>query len=330
MKVIALLPVRNEAWILRHSLACLSAFADVILVSDQGSDDGSVDLYRQFPKVAVLPPADATTTGRDRLPVRVRWRLLDAARSYEGCNLLWSTDADELIAPALVTRWLDAHCERLEAGTAIETHYYNLWGTPAAYRNDGSPYRPQRKVLALVDDRTSDYIRDPQVKPLHEPRVPQDDRPAVLAAEGLPVLHLQWLRAEQNQIKQAWYRAVELIDGRASPSAINAFYAITLPAGRVATAPVPQQWLAGLTFPDFAANETRSWQQRELYAWFDERGIEFFEPLEIWHIDVLRREFRRRTGRAPRPDRSYRPGWDARARRFVRRAASAVQRRMGR
>src|SRR5204862_1611085 len=47
MKVIALVPVRNESWILEHSLACWSAFCDVIIVSDQESTDGSRDIYRR-------------------------------------------------------------------------------------------------------------------------------------------------------------------------------------------------------------------------------------------------------------------------------------------
>ena len=48
MKIIALLPVRNEAWMLPHSLACLSAFCDVVLVSDQDSEDESREICRAF------------------------------------------------------------------------------------------------------------------------------------------------------------------------------------------------------------------------------------------------------------------------------------------
>ena len=54
MKIIALLPVRNEAWVLRHALACLSGFCDVVLVSDQQSDDGSREICTGFPKVRLI------------------------------------------------------------------------------------------------------------------------------------------------------------------------------------------------------------------------------------------------------------------------------------
>ena len=91
MKIIAMMPVRNEAWILPHSLACLSAFCDVILVSDQDSEDESREICRRFPKVVLLESSQRLVCEQ------ARWLLLDAARGYEGCNLLWCTDADELM-----------------------------------------------------------------------------------------------------------------------------------------------------------------------------------------------------------------------------------------
>src|SRR5882762_2279488 len=81
MKVIALLPVRNEAWVLRHSLACLSAFCDVILVNDQASEDASREICREFPKVVLME------SPVPRICEQARWELWDAARHYDGYNL---------------------------------------------------------------------------------------------------------------------------------------------------------------------------------------------------------------------------------------------------
>src|SRR5476649_2097011 len=101
MKVIGMVPARNEAWVLPHSLAALSGFCDAILVCDQQSDDDTRAICRQFPKVVVLDPAP---DGRIR---EQRWQLLDAARSYDGHNLLWSNDADELLSPRLMRAFLE-------------------------------------------------------------------------------------------------------------------------------------------------------------------------------------------------------------------------------
>ena len=321
-----MLPVRNEAWVLEHTLACLSAFCDVVIVSDQGSTDGSQDICRPFPKVVLLDTPLATEA--DRLPLRARWRLLDAARHYDGNNLCWCTDADELVAPGLARAFLDQARAELTPPRAVTMRYFHLWKSLRRYRNDWSQYGPTWKVMAWVDDRQVDFRRDPASHPLHEPRTPMDDDPHVLAATHVPVLHLQFAMWRRNQMKQAWYRAVEWLDGRRTIDDINGPYAITLDPLVVRTAPLRPEWLEGVTLPAASVDDEASWHDAQMLRLFDERGVEFFEPLEIWHVPLLGREFRRRTGRAPHPDRSYLAPWPIRARQFSRRVFNAVRRRV--
>lgn len=321
MNIVALLPVRNEAWVLRHSLACLSGFCDVILVNDQNSEDESRDICRQFPKVTMLESTESLVCEQ------ARWQLWDAARAFGGCNLFWCTDADELVSPRLVAAVLDRRRSELEPGTILECGYYHLWESPDRYRDDGSRYGPHGKPVAIVDDGRVDYDRSRRL-PLHEERVPVAPGAPLLRASDVPVLHLQWLIANSNQMKQAWYRCREWLNGEKSAAAINAFYSVTFPAPRARTTPVPREWTADVTFPDSSVDQEPTWHQREIFDWFDQYGVEFFEPLEIWHVATLRREFARRAGRRAKPDRSYTAPWTTRATRFARRAASAVRRRL--
>jgi hypothetical protein len=321
MKVIGLMPVRNEAWVLPHSLASLSGFCDVVLVNDQRSEDASREICRQFPKVVLFESAET------HVCEQARWELLDAARGYDGCNLLICTDADELLSPRLVNRFLDCHWQDLEPGTIVECFFYHLWGDTAHYRDDYSVYRPHWKQMAWVDDRQGDYDRSERL-PLHQPRAAAVKGALVRRATDLPFLHLQWLIANRNQMKQAWYRCRELLDGKKTAAAINERYAITLPRPRVNTSPVPPEWTEDLTFPDLTIDGEPAWQERDILGWFEQYGPAFFEPLEIWHVALLRDEFRRRLSRRPRADRSYRPAWPARAQHFARRAVHAARRRM--
>ena len=64
--------------------------------------------------------------------------------------------------------------------------------------------------------------------------MPIDSARGVLRAGELHVLHLQWLVAGQTQMRQAWYRCRELLDGRPA-RAINEYYSTTLPDPRVRT-----------------------------------------------------------------------------------------------
>jgi hypothetical protein len=326
VKVIALLPVRNEAWVLPHTLACLSVFCDVILVSDQGSTDGSREICERFPKTALLAPV--TGDEDTRLPKQARWRLLDAARGYEGHNLLWWTDADELPSPAAAQRFLQRERGRLLPGTVAAFRFFNLWGGMNRYRQDLSVYGPYWKEVAVVDNRIIDFPRGIDLPPLHEPRIPGPPGVPPLRVDDVPVLHLQWAAWNRNQMKQAWYRCVEWLDRRASAAQINEFYSITLPSWYVHTEPVPATWLEGMTLPDASVDAEPAWQEREILSWFDRYGAELFEPLEIWHVPALRRAFRRRARRSPRPDRSYRAPWPIRARRFSRRVFNAARRRL--
>lgn len=325
MKIIALVPVRNEAWVLEHSLTCWSGFCDVVIVNDQMSTDTTRDICRRFPKVVLLESTPADTVAR--LPQQARWRLLDAARNYDGRNLLWCTDADELTPPTLARAFFEQHADQLSERRVIECRFYNLWNSLTKFRQDLSAYGPRWKPMGFVDDRRVDYPRG-AVRPLHEPRMPIETSETALRAEGLPVLHLQWTMWQRNQMKQAWYRCIDFMDKRMSAAEVNAFYSITLPEWYVHTEDVPQAWRADITLPDAGVDRQPAWHEAEIFGWFAERGLEFFEPLEIWHLPSLHDEFRRRTGRSPRPDRSYRPPRLVRAQRVGRRVFNAVRRRI--
>lgn len=322
MATIALLPVRNEAWVLRHSLGCLSAFCDVILVNDQASEDDSRAICREFPKVQVLESPTALVCEQ------ARWTLLDAARDFAGSNLLWCTDADELVAPALARAFLQRERDRLVPGTIVDCEYLHAWSDAAHYRLEGWPYAPYWKPVAVIDDRHADYART-RALPLHEERVPITPASPRHRATDVPVLHLQWLLPKRNQMRQAWYRCREWMEPGAQIAAINERYAVTLPARAAATVRIPASWTHGLTFPDFdAVDAVVTWQEREVLQWFDERGPQFFEPLEIWHLPVLRRAFQRVVGREPQSDRSHHPAWSERAGQAAWRMAHAARRRI--
>ena len=322
MKVIALLPVKNEAWVIEHTLASLSGFCDVILVNDQQSTDGTREIAARFPKAVWIESPES------KVCEQARWQLWDVAREYDGTNLVWCTDADELVSPKLVRRFLDERRAELTGGTVIDTLYCHFWNSPERYRTGlGGAYAPHLKPVAIVDDRRANYDRS-RALPLHEDRVPIAAGARRLKAEHVPVMHLQWLLPNRSQMRQAWYRCREWMQGGRTAAAINEQYAHTLPERYVPTSPVPHEWLDDVTLPDTAVDAQPSWHETDILRWFDELGVAFFEPIEIWEVPGLRQEFRKRAGRSPRPDRSYLPPRIVRARKLGRRVLSAAKRRI--
>ena len=293
MKVIALLPVKNEAWVLPHTLACLSAFCDVILVHDQQSTDGSREIAARFPKVVWIE------SRASNICEQARWQLWDIAREYDGHNLLWCTDADEVVSPPRIRAFLDRRGAILTDGVVVDALVPPTSGAiPRAIALDSASTRRIGRlsrsstiagVMTIARGRCL-FMKNASQLGVDTVRV---------RAEDAPVLHLQWLLPNRSQMRQAWYRCRELLHGELSAHAINAHYAGTLPQWHVPTAPIPPEWLEGVTLPDPGVDAEATWQDADIVRWFDTPGVEFFEPLEIWHVRQLRQEFTRRTGRGP-------------------------------
>ena len=79
-KLICLPPVLNEAWILERFIKCASLWADHIIIADQGSTDGSVEIAKRYEKVIFI---DNQTDG-DFNEMKMRAPLFEAANKIEG------------------------------------------------------------------------------------------------------------------------------------------------------------------------------------------------------------------------------------------------------
>ena len=103
-KVIAVMPVRDEEWILERSLADLSTYIDEIVMVDDGSTDRTPEIIRSFPKVTAIhtnPPG--TRPFGNGCEANNRNKLLDMAR-HRGAEWILQIDADEIFEDAIKTR----------------------------------------------------------------------------------------------------------------------------------------------------------------------------------------------------------------------------------
>ena len=301
MKKIVLLPVKNESWILRQSLENFSEFADHILVADQDSNDESLEIYKEFSKVTVIKNPG---TGHNN---SVRWLLLDTARklfrtSSEPC-LIFCLDADEMISKKsveFIERLSDEHLKQEHAETvSFELPWIQLWKDVYHYRSDGI-WINNYKAIAFVDNPKLDYKRTLTIND-HTLRIPQTSE--VIKLPEHPVLHFQFIAWDMSQIKQAWYRASELIDGKSNERRINHKYGASGPKNALIFES-PKEWLAMIPQAKkvkFQKNILESWHLKTLNEWFSKHGIDFFESLDIWHIDYLRDMFIEAKKRTPKP-----------------------------
>jgi len=100
-KVIAVMPVRDEEWILERSLADLSTYIDEIVMVDDGSTDRTPEIIRSFPKVTAIhtnPPG--TRPFGNGCEANNRNKLLDMARA-RNAEIILQIDSDEIFSDSI-------------------------------------------------------------------------------------------------------------------------------------------------------------------------------------------------------------------------------------
>jgi glycosyltransferase involved in cell wall biosynthesis len=93
-KIVVITPVKNEAWILDRFLAVTSQFADCIIIADQNSTDGSLTIYKNYPKVILIQNESEQFNEAERQIL-----LIQKARELvPEHKILLALDADEILA----------------------------------------------------------------------------------------------------------------------------------------------------------------------------------------------------------------------------------------
>lgn len=296
MKVAALIPFRNESRLLPCCLASLKDVADMVIGMDDHSSDHSGDLIREQGGTVLEMEGELSGFSQGKEKV-IRQALVDEARRCGATHFL-CLDADEVLT-APFRRYGRQLMEELAPGHKLSLRLLTLWGSPRLFR-DGDYSKFHRIHRNII-------LRDAPGLPsydgfLHMPRTPgADSRDNVKKCplEKGAILHFASEQLLQYQLKVAWYHCVELVRSPDEVERINRFYFRDWDEKHLRLCAVPDAWVEGLPLGDLKPCPP-SWQWIEMQRLFDEKGVEFFEPLEIWHIPELRKEFIRRAGRPPR------------------------------
>jgi glycosyltransferase involved in cell wall biosynthesis len=291
MKIVALLPVKNETWILPTTLPQLKRFVDHIIMLDGQSTDRTREIAQEHGAQILL---------QDNRTVNfASWRqtLLEAGRQAGGTHFVW-LDADE----AFTTNFLASFRNRLASmkpGQKLVLDWLCLWKDPTQVRADSSIWNINPKDFVFCDDHLSQYPLDQQ---LHESRTPSSTvkEPFIrIPREEGAVLHFQFVPFKRFLMKQAYMRCQERSMRTAEPRQINMKYFIARDKDHVLCRLVPAAWLAGLNHLERLKVENADWHYSEIQKYFVADGIEFYEPLDIWHIPELENLFVTQTGREP-------------------------------
>jgi glycosyltransferase involved in cell wall biosynthesis len=295
MKIIALVPVKNEAWILPTFLSSVKPISDKIIALDDNSTDESKKILEQN-NVLVLPFKQKQNI---QSPMSERRKiLLEEGRKQKGTHFIW-LDADEAFTNPFIKNSKNI-IQAMKPGQKLVMQWLALWKNTSYYKNDSSVWSNNYKDFIFCDHPEYDF----EQKFLSEARTPESTIPSdnikININQGA-VLHFQFVFWQGFQIKQAWYRCLELIKKPQNAFNINQTYKITLDDKKTKLSKMPDNWVKGIKMPLSESKIKTLSLLKEISARFNQYGILFFEPLQIWHVPELYNEFVKIIGRKPRP-----------------------------
>ena len=297
MKVVVIIPVKNEDWILDKTLAACSLFADHIIVSDQASWDKTPEICKKFPKVTYVENTNVYPNPENR-----RQLPLQHAREFGSDNIIFCLDADEMPTANIIgnTTFWDK-VSALNPGEAMQLEWITLWRSVQEYRNDKSIWSPRLQPFVFRDNGTAQFSENDW----HEGRLPEGITVTEAVGDEVKILHFHFVLWDRMLSKQAHCRIIEKVTFDRSAVKINMRYGITKEEKRMQLATVPESWLEayqtnGITFDDFHEGGLY-WYDIEVLDNFRQLGTETFRKLDIWDIDW---EQKRLTAIEEYPDRS--------------------------
>ena len=296
MKIVALLPFKNEAWCLPSYLHNTLKVVDEIIAIDDGSIDDSAK---------ILKDAGAKVYSADNLrnfnsgwsEGSIRAELLKLGRESGGTHFV-CLDADESFTNNFVEISKES-ISQLRPGEKIAMQWLALWKSYTHYRHDSTVWSNNWKDFIVADSPELTYNSKQH---MHLGRTPLGDHesgkshwisyPPNYAA----VMHFQFSVYNNFQLKQCWLRCSELIQEPGTEGAINAKYSITLLDQGVGLQEMPKEWYDGVPFPT-VDNFDPEWNEDKflrkdllpgIMKYFDDYGVDYFKDLDIWHIPQLK------------------------------------------
>lgn len=283
MKIIALLPFKNESKFLHSYISSIKFVCDGIIAYDDNSEDDGKDIISSYKSdnffVKIITDANR---GHEWRVDKIRNFLIDQGRQMGGTHFV-CLDADEAFTSNFTKNGRKI-ISKLSPGQSLRMQWLALWKDLYHYRDDKSPWSNNYKDFIYCDDGKE------KIKEIYlcEPRTPAAEKNKLILNEKYgAVMHFQFADWQRFQLKQAWYRCKELLKGK-PVHAINEKYSITLDVfgSKIILNKMPDSWYENFKMPMIESQtitEENCWHLREINKMFAEHGKEKFSKLDIWH-----------------------------------------------
>jgi len=287
MKIITITHVKNDAWCIGKSIEHLRFWADEVIVADERSTDGSLEIYNQFkqyPNVHIIENRPKFNFNTPDL----RNYMLGLAREFDGKNLIFEMHADEIMSAEILNpKVKEKLLSKIRPQAAIMMPWTTLWRKPMEYRDDNSIWSRTKSWFGYWDDRTAKF----EGAYFHGSRVPEKYLANRVDIDFLQVLHYQFVNIGYERSKQALYHVYERNHfPLENIERINKKYAIAFDERNIKVENIESKhitpWLnLGLQLDEEFPEQLFNWRDVEVLRNFKRFGIERYRDLNIWYIN---------------------------------------------
>lgn len=287
MKIVGVLPVKNDAWFVEKAAKSLSMWADYVMIFDESSTDGSELIYRKLELIGNIeiirnrPKFNFTTPD-------LRNYMLNAARKFEGNNLIIEIHADEVMSAEILKSCIrNKLTEGLKPGEALMLPWTTLWKTPTSFRNDSSVWANNYCWFGYVDDRNVQFTGSV----FHGPRAPESFLKNKKVVSGLEVIHYQFVNLANERSKQALYQIFERNHfPERNVEWVNKRYAVAFDERGLSVEQISPEkimpWVdRGIDLLEEYPDTDLNWRDVEVLKNFERYGLNRYKDLNIWYID---------------------------------------------
>lgn len=199
--IVVVTPVRNEAWVMEAFLTCASSWADVIIVADQRSNDGTREIALKYDKVILidndLPEMNQAAT---------RGMMFLEVDKIEGDKIVFALDADEFLSEGFDKTEGWKRIIQSEPNEVFCFKWLNLYGDfKHSVPNTG--YMEWACHFAPGISLAQEY-HNFERRAVHEMRVPclPTTRTSYVFIDDIQFVHLARVNLTRQDIKRAFYQ----------------------------------------------------------------------------------------------------------------------------
>ena len=284
MKLVALMPCRNEDWVIGLSLRVVLKWANeaVVLLHSCTDDSKKIvsDIANENPsRVHVLENSDLVWREMEQ-----RQQMLDYARSI-GSTHIAITDADEVLTGNLLGSTAE-QIKSLPSGGLMQTRMLCAWRSLTDYRSGNSVWSNRYDLALAFHDNPNIRWSAKNDGYDHHQRNPLGSRPAFQYSGLGGVIHLQFANWDRLVAKHALYKMSERVKFQSKNiESIDRLYNLALDENGLQTTKMQDEiWGPYSDLLKYIDMDKTPWQIAECERLMKEHGKGTFEGLNLFGV----------------------------------------------